>query len=55
MLLFGKEFESVCQKKFESDSKIGLLCSVAPDGYPHIALISSISVKDSKTLMWGQF
>ena len=40
---------------FESDSKVGLLCSIAPDGYPHIALISSISVKDPKTLMWGQF
>jgi hypothetical protein len=54
-MTFRKEFESNCQKVFESDSKIGLLCSVAPDGYPHIALISSISVKNSKTLMWGQF
>ena len=55
MVSFGKEFESGCQKVFESDSKIGLLCTVAPDGYPHIALISSISVKDPQTLMWGQF
>ena len=55
MLVFRKEFEDDCQKAFESDSKIGLLCSIAPDGYPHIALISSISVKNSKTLMWGQF
>ena len=55
MLVFRKEFDENCQKIFESDSKIGLLCPVAPDGYPHISLISSISVKDSKTLMWGQF
>ena len=55
MVTFRKEFEEGCQKVFESDSKIGLLCSIAPDGYPHIALISSIGVKDKKTLMWGQF
>jgi hypothetical protein len=55
MVTFRKEFEEICRQKFENDSKIGLLCSVAPDGYPHIALITSISVKDSRTLMWGQF
>jgi len=55
MLTFRKEFDTSCQKIFENDSKIGLLCSIAPDGYPHIALISSISVKDGKTMMWGQF
>jgi hypothetical protein len=55
MVRFSGEFEEICFKKFESDSKIGLLCSVAPDGYPHPALITSISVKNKKTLMWGQF
>jgi hypothetical protein len=55
MLTFKNEFEENCKKVFENDSKIGLFCSVAPDGYPHIAFISSIGVKDSKTLMWGQF
>ena len=55
MIEYRKEFEENCRHFFASDSKIGLLCSIAPDGYPHIALISSISVKDSKTLMWGQF
>jgi len=55
MITFRKEFEDDCSKVFESDSKIGLLCSIADDGFPHIALISSISVKDPKTLMWGQF
>jgi hypothetical protein len=55
MPVFRKEFEESCRKQFESDSKIGLLCSVAPDGYPHIALITSLSVKDRKTIMWGQF
>ena len=55
MVIFKNEFEDKCKKNFESDSKIGLLCSMAPDGYPHITLISSISVKNSKTLMWGQF
>jgi len=54
-MLFRKEFEEGCREKFETDSKIGLLSSIAPDGYPHIALISSINVKDPKTLMWGQF
>ncbi|MDR2630653.1 MAG: pyridoxamine 5'-phosphate oxidase family protein [Spirochaetaceae bacterium] len=55
MVKFSGEFEEICAKKFESDSKIGLLSSVAPDGYPHVALITSISVKTKKTLMWGQF
>lgn len=55
MLSFRKEFEDICQEKFDNDSKIGLLCSIAPDGYPHIALITSLSVKDKGTLMWGQF
>jgi len=55
MISFREEFEEGCRKAFESDSKIGLLCSIAPDGYPHMALISSIGVKDSKNLMWGQF
>jgi len=54
-MLFKKEFEEDCRKKFEIDSKIGLLSSIAPDGYPHITLISSINVKDPKTFMWGQF
>jgi hypothetical protein len=55
MVRFSKEFEDICVKKFEPDSKIGLLSSVSPDGYPHLALITSISVKTKKTLMWGQF
>lgn len=55
MITFKNEFDEPCQKAFASDSKIGLLCTVAPDGYPHITLISSISVKDRKTMMWGQF
>jgi hypothetical protein len=55
MVPFRKEFEDACVKKFENDSKIGLLVSVAPDGYPHIALISSIGVKTKTSLMWGQF
>ena len=54
-MVFRKEFEENCKKVFESDSKIGLLCTIAPDGYPHIVLISSISVKDPHTMMWGQF
>jgi hypothetical protein len=55
MVQFSKEFEEICVKKFEPDSKIGLLASVSPEGYPHLALITSISVKTNKTLMWGQF
>ena len=54
-MIFRTEFEDKCQKIFDSDSKIGLLSTISGDGYPHITLISSISVKDSSTLMWGQF
>jgi hypothetical protein len=55
MIRFTNEFDDVCAKKWENDSKIGLLCSVSPDGYPHIALICSLSVKSKRQLMWGQF
>jgi hypothetical protein len=55
MIKFNKEFEDICFKKFESDSKIGLLSSAARDGYPHIALITSISFKSKTVMMWGQF
>jgi hypothetical protein len=55
MVVFSGEFDDFCSKKFENDSKIGILASVAADGYPHMALISSLSVKSKKTLMWGQF
>ena len=54
-LSFRKEFDENNQKAFGNGKKTGLLCTVAPDGYPHISLISSISVKNKKTLMWGQF
>ncbi|MDR3294002.1 MAG: hypothetical protein LBT20_07885 [Clostridiales bacterium] len=55
MTVFQKELEEICFKKFEPDSKIGIFASVAPDGYPHLALISSILAKDKQNLMWGQF
>jgi hypothetical protein len=55
MVVFNDEFEDRCGTQFENDSKIGILASVAPDGYPHMALISSLSVKSKKKLMWGQF
>jgi hypothetical protein len=55
MVVFNNEFDDFSAKKFENDSKIGILASVAPDGYPHLALISSLSVKSKKALMWGQF
>lgn len=55
MVRFGREFDEECAQIFESDSKIGLFCSASPEGYPHISLISSISVKNPKTMMWGQF
>jgi len=54
-LSFRNEFDENNKKAFESDGKTGLLCTVAPDGYPHISLISSISVKNKKTLIWAQF
>jgi hypothetical protein len=55
MMVFNKEFDKVCAEKFESDSKIGILSSVSSDGYPHMSLISSLSVKSKDVLMWGQF
>jgi hypothetical protein len=54
-MVFNKEFDETCAAKFESDSKIGILSSVSDDGYPHMALISSLSVKSRDVLMWGQF
>jgi hypothetical protein len=54
-MIFKKEFDDEAVRKFENDSKIGIFCSMADDGYPHMSLISSISVKSKTVLMWGQF
>jgi hypothetical protein len=54
-MIFKKEFDDDAARKFENDSKMGILCSMAGDGYPHMSLISSISVKSKTVLMWGQF
>jgi hypothetical protein len=55
MIKFEKKAEEICFKKFEPDSKIGLLASISPEGYPHVALISSIMLKSETAIMWGQF
>jgi len=55
MTEFQKEFEDQCAAQFASDTKIGLLTSIAPDGYPHTALITTITVKSKTSFMWGQF
>jgi hypothetical protein len=55
MIEFQKEFEEQCEAQFASDTKIGLLASVSPEGYPHVALITTITYKTKKSFMWGQF
>jgi hypothetical protein len=55
MIQFEKELEEGCFKKFESDSKIGLLATVSLEGYPHVSLITSIMAKTKTSIMWGQF
>jgi len=55
MTTYVKEFEDSCAAQFASDTKVGILCSVSPEGYPHMALITTISVRSKTSLMWGQF
>jgi hypothetical protein len=55
MIQFRTEFESACAAQFAPDSKIGIYCSLAPDGWPHLSLITSINVKTKTSYMWGQF
>ena len=40
---------------FEEDAKIGLLATVGPRGLPHVSLITSLQLKNSGQLMFGQF
>ncbi|MDR3186529.1 MAG: hypothetical protein LBU04_07010 [Christensenellaceae bacterium] len=55
MINFKNELDQDCFKEFEPVSKVGLICAFSPDGYPHITLVSSISAKTEKSIMWGQF
>lgn len=41
--------------KFAVTGKLGLLSTLAPDGFPHVSLISSLQAKNDKQMMWGQF
>ena len=38
--------------KFAVTGKLGLLSTLAPDGFPHVSLISS-QAKNDKQMMWG--
>jgi hypothetical protein len=40
---------------FEQDAKIGLLATVDPEGLPHLSLITSLQLKGSDQIMFGQF
>jgi hypothetical protein len=55
MVQFNKTLEDACFSKWATDSKIGVLASVSQEGYPHMALITSLMAKTPATLMWGQF
>jgi hypothetical protein len=55
MIQFSKILDDACFSKWTTDSKIGVLASVSPEGYPHMALITSLMAKTATTLMWGQF
>jgi hypothetical protein len=40
---------------FEESAKIGLLATIDPQGLPHVSLITSLQLKGSGQLMFGQF
>lgn len=40
---------------FEPEAKMGLLCTVNPEGLPHITLITSIQAGNPSQVIWGQF
>lgn len=41
--------------KLEQDSKIGLLATTDPQGYPHITFLSSLQAKGEDQMTFGQF
>jgi hypothetical protein len=51
----NKVLDEQAQRAFESDAKVGLLATLDPQGRPHLSLITSLSAKGSRGLVWGQF
>lgn len=43
------------KEKFAVSSKIGLISSVSPEGYPHVAFISTIQAKAEDEIIFGEF
>lgn len=41
--------------KFAVTGKVGLIASVSPDGYPHIAFINTIQAIGDDEIIWGEF
>jgi len=51
----GRAWTDSDVQAFASDSKVGLLATLDPDGCPHVTLITTLQAKDPTHLTWGQF
>lgn len=43
------------REKFAVTGKIGLIASISPEGYPHIAFINTIQALSEDEIIWGEF
>lgn len=50
-----RQFSSDDIQAFSADAKIGLLATVDADGHPHITLITTLSARNDRELVFGQF
>ncbi|HHX80472.1 MAG TPA: pyridoxamine 5'-phosphate oxidase family protein [Acholeplasmataceae bacterium] len=43
------------REKFAVSGKVGLIASISPEGYPHIAFINTIQALKDDEIIWGEF
>lgn len=43
------------REKFAVSGKVGLIASISPEGYPHIAFINTIQALKEDEIIWGEF
>jgi len=48
-------FDESTRRAFATDSKVGLLATRAPGGQPHVTLITTLTARGERGLLWGQF
>jgi hypothetical protein len=53
--MYGDRLSDEAMAAFAPDIKVGLIATVDPEGLPHVTLITSLTAKDERRLMWGQF